>query len=193
MTIDEEFDVLADNIRRLKIEYEIFFNGGSKKPPVDLRSRVEFALKKFSDTQRLTSHQRFRYNTLAAKFSVFSDLWRTRMRAMEEGIERRVRAKAPIESVETPPKPVSGREVLFKEVILKPEEEKTKILKLYEALKECKETYHDASSLPPLVTFEKFVHQKTNHFLEAENCKSVEFIIVLVDEKIRFQAVPVRR
>src|SRR5437868_3993573 len=36
VTVDEELSILDDNVRRLKIEYDIFFGGGSKKPPADL-------------------------------------------------------------------------------------------------------------------------------------------------------------
>jgi hypothetical protein len=193
MTVDEEFDLLTDDIRKLKIEYEIFFNGGSKKPPVDLRSRVEHLLKKHSDTPKLNSHQRFRYNTLAARFSLFCDLWRNRMRAREEGTDKRIhmdegrRGPPP-----PPPKPLGGQEVLFKEIILRPEEEHNKILKLYENLKGCKETYHDSSALPPLGAFEQFVSQKAEQLKKTEHCISVAFMIVLVDERVKFQAAPVR-
>jgi hypothetical protein len=192
MTVDEELDGLTDDIRKLKIEYEIFFNGGSKKPPVDRRSRVEHVLKKYGDTQNLNSHQRFRYNTLASRFSLFSDLWRNRMRAREEGGDRRVYFEGTREATPPPPMPPRGQEVLFKEIILKPEEEHNKIINLYEHLKDCRETYHDPSAMPPLGAFEQFVSRKTDQLRRTENCSSVAFMIVLVDDRIKFQAAPVR-
>ncbi|MBZ5535661.1 MAG: hypothetical protein LAO31_06865 [Acidobacteriia bacterium] len=194
MTVEEDLDLLTDDIRKLKIEYEIFFNGGSKKPPVDLRSRVEKILKKYGDTQKLNSHQRFRYNTLASRFSLFCDLWRNRMRAREEGNDRRIHIEEIQEAPAPPPppKPSGGQEVLFKEVILKPEEEHNKILKLYENLKDCRETYHDTSSLPSLGAFEQFVSQKAEQLKKSERCSSVAFMIVLVDDRVKFQAAPVR-
>ena len=36
MAIDEELSVLEDQLRRLKIEYDMYFGGGSKKPPTDV-------------------------------------------------------------------------------------------------------------------------------------------------------------
>jgi len=194
MTIEEELDLLTDEIRRLKVEYEIFFNGGAKKPPVDRRSRVESLLKKYSDTQKLNSHQRFRYNTLASRFSVFSDLWRNRMRAREEGTDRHIHVDETEEVRPQRPlaKPSGGQEVLFKEVILKPEEEHNKIIQLYERLRNCKETYHDVSKLPPLNAFEQFVSQKAEQLKQAEHCSKVAFMIVLVNDQVKFQAVAVR-
>jgi len=46
LTIEEELDRLEENIRRLKIEYESFFAGGSPRPPRDTVFRVETAMKK---------------------------------------------------------------------------------------------------------------------------------------------------
>ena len=40
MTVDEELNLLEDNMRRLKVEYDVFFGGGSKKPPADTEWRV---------------------------------------------------------------------------------------------------------------------------------------------------------
>ena len=85
MDIDQELTHLEDGIRRLKIEYEIFFNGGSNKLPFDLRWRVESLIKKYSDSGKMSFAQRFRYNALAAKFHSYSDLWRRMVRSREEG------------------------------------------------------------------------------------------------------------
>ena len=85
MGIDEELTLLESGIRRLKIEYEIFFNGGSKRLPHDLRWRVESLIKKYGDHRQMTFAQRFRYNTLSAKFHTYSGLWRRMLKSKEEG------------------------------------------------------------------------------------------------------------
>jgi hypothetical protein len=194
MTVEEELDLIADNIRRLKVEYDVFFNGGAKRPPVDRQSRLEFALKKYSDTQKLTSHQRFRYNTLAARFSVFSDLWRTRLRMVEEGRFRSYTLAAGSPSTSeaassAPSKP--SRAVLFRQVVTQPADDITKILKLYEALKECRDEFHDASKVPTFEAFASFVDQKTRKLIQTNHCSAVAFMVVLEGSNVRFQAAPV--
>lgn len=86
MTIDEELNKLEDNLRRLKVEYEIYFNGGSKVPPRDTLFRVESSLKKFSSESFVLSiAQRFKFNQLVQRYAVHSDLWRRKLRLKEEG------------------------------------------------------------------------------------------------------------
>src|SRR5512136_2219888 len=72
---EEDLLELEDGIRKLKVEYDIFFNGNRKKPPDDLRFRVEKLIRRLSESS-MAFQERFRYNTLVARFYVYRDLWR---------------------------------------------------------------------------------------------------------------------
>jgi len=84
MTVDEELGVLESQLRRLKIEYEVFFSNPQKKPPSDLEWKVLALLRKFSDGARLSFSQRFRYNEMAQRYAIYSDLWRKKSRIRED-------------------------------------------------------------------------------------------------------------
>ena len=84
-TPDEQLTRLEDDIRRLRVEFDIFFNGGAKRPPYDTKGRVETLLKRLGDDRTLTYAQRYRYNSLAARYNAFRDLWRRTMQGREEG------------------------------------------------------------------------------------------------------------
>src|SRR6266480_2916565 len=88
MTVDEELTLLESQLRRLKIEYEVFFNNPQKKPPSDLEWKVLALLRKFSDGGRMNFAQRYRYNELAQRYAIYSDLWRKKSRIREEGYRR---------------------------------------------------------------------------------------------------------
>src|SRR5207247_2536209 len=88
MTVDEELTLLESQLRRLKIEYEVFFNNPQKKPPSDLEWKVLALLRKFSDGGRMNFAQRFRYNEIAQRYAIYSDLWRKKSRIREEGYRR---------------------------------------------------------------------------------------------------------
>jgi hypothetical protein len=88
VTTDEELTVLDTQLRRLKIEYEIFFSNPTKRPPTDIEWKVLALLRKFSDGGRMSFSQRYRYNEMAQRYAVYSDLWRKKSRIREEGYRR---------------------------------------------------------------------------------------------------------
>src|SRR5260370_25098527 len=88
VTTDEELNLLDSQLRRLKIEYEIFFNNPTKRPPSDIEWKVLSLLRKFSDGVRLNFSQRYRYNEMAQRYALYSDLWRKKSRIREEGYRR---------------------------------------------------------------------------------------------------------
>ena len=73
---DDDLKNLDEWIRRLKIEYDIFFIGNRKKPPEELRMRVEKLVKRLAEAGDMNVSQRFLYNTLIARYYVYKDLWR---------------------------------------------------------------------------------------------------------------------
>jgi alkanesulfonate monooxygenase SsuD/methylene tetrahydromethanopterin reductase-like flavin-dependent oxidoreductase (luciferase family) len=88
VTTDEELNLLDSQLRRLKIEYEIFFSNPTKRPPADIEWKVLSLLRKFSDGGRMNFSQRYRYNEMAQRYAVYSDLWRKKSRIREEGYRR---------------------------------------------------------------------------------------------------------
>ena len=74
--------------------YVVFFNGASKRPPYDTKGRVETLLKRLGDDRTLTFAQRYRYNSLAARYNAFRDLWRRTMQGREEGRDALSAARA---------------------------------------------------------------------------------------------------
>jgi hypothetical protein len=84
-TTDELLSRLEEDLRRLKIEFDIFFNGASKRPPYDTKGRVDTLIKRLGDDRTLTYAERFRFTSLAARYNAFRDLWRRTMQGREEG------------------------------------------------------------------------------------------------------------
>ena len=85
VTIEDKLARLEEDIRRLKVEYDIYFNGGSKRAPYDTKLRVESHLKRLGDDRSLSFAQRFHYNTLATRYNAFREVWRRTTKDREEG------------------------------------------------------------------------------------------------------------
>ncbi len=85
MSIDQDLDLFERSIRQLQIEWEKFFQGIEKRPPTELKARVERMTRKYEMGEIRNNTSRFRYQTLIARYSTFNELWQKRLRALEEG------------------------------------------------------------------------------------------------------------
>src|SRR5215204_6331380 len=79
--IDKQLGKLEDDVRRLKIDFDIFFNGAVKRPPLEARARLESQIKRLSDNRALAYAQRYKLNQLVARFTSYRELWRRTLRA----------------------------------------------------------------------------------------------------------------
>ena len=82
--VDQMLSRLEDDIRRLKIEFDIYFNGSSKRPPLEAKARLDAHMKRLADNRNLTFAQRYLLNTLVARFTSYRELWRRTLKAKGE-------------------------------------------------------------------------------------------------------------
>jgi hypothetical protein len=82
--IDHELSRLEDEIRKLKIDFDIYFNGAAKRAPLEARARLESNLKRIADDRNLTYAQRYQFNTLVSRFTSYRELWRRMLKARGE-------------------------------------------------------------------------------------------------------------
>lgn len=84
LEIDQQLTRLEDDIRKLKIDFDIYFNGASKRPPLEARARLDAYIKRVADNRNLTYAQRYYFNTLVARFTSYRELWRRSLKAKGE-------------------------------------------------------------------------------------------------------------
>ena len=82
--IDQELSRLEDEIRKLKIDFDIYFNGAAKRAPLEARARLESNLKRIADDRNLSYAQRYQFNTLVSRFTSYRELWRRMLKARGE-------------------------------------------------------------------------------------------------------------
>src|SRR5436190_9516434 len=85
MATEDDLDQLELMLRQLQIEWEKFFGGREKKPPNEMRGRVEAIVKRYANAEIRNNAERFRYQALSSRFNTFNELWNKRIRAIEEG------------------------------------------------------------------------------------------------------------
>lgn len=82
--VDQQIARLEEEIRKLKIDFDIYFNGATKRPPLEARARLEASIKRISDDRNLTYAQRYHFNTLVSRFTSYRELWRRNLKARGE-------------------------------------------------------------------------------------------------------------
>jgi hypothetical protein len=85
VAVNDDLDQIEKTIRQLGVEWDKFFAGLEKKPPHELRNRLDQMVKKYAYQELRNSTERFRYQSLATRYATFTELWNKRMRALEEG------------------------------------------------------------------------------------------------------------
>jgi hypothetical protein len=203
VTIDEELTLLESQLRRLKIEYEIFFSNPNKKAPTDVEWKVLSLLRKFSDGGRMNISHRFRYNEMAQRYAIYSDLWRKKARIREEGYRRpqdallsvqgvRPEAHEPEHRVYGVSQAALAAVATSENSVIKVEcsdarAEKDQVAKLYHALSDAKKRAGENVS-GNLDSFASFVQKKTDEIRKQYGCPSVEFTVEADNGQVRLKA-----
>jgi hypothetical protein len=86
---DQEMTRLEAEIKRLEAEYNMFFAGRRPRLPWETRARVEKLVKRYDRTPLKNTAQRFRFDTVQARFIKFCELWERNLRSKEEGRQLR--------------------------------------------------------------------------------------------------------
>jgi len=211
VTTDEELTLLEQQLRRLKIEYEIFFNNPAKRPPSDVEWKVLSLIRKFSDSARLSFSQRFKYNEMAQRYAIQSDLWRKKTRIREEGYRRPQDALLSVQGVrageshETKHHPVYGLSRHPEAAGAKTQEsnpgsdqpfsvqcsgaadERKKVESLYQALSGAKRKSGEKVS-GDLDSFAAFVKKKTSEIRKQHACDTVEYSVEMQGGTVKLKA-----
>lgn len=80
LEVDQQIGRIEEDIRKLKIEFDIYFNGGTKRPPLQAKARLEAHLKRIADDRSLSYGQRYHFNNLMARFTSYRELWRRKLK-----------------------------------------------------------------------------------------------------------------
>jgi hypothetical protein len=182
VTVDEELTKLEDDIRRLKIEYEVYFNGNSDRPPRDLVYHVESLIKRHTaDQSNLNFGQRYKLNALAQKYAVQNALWKRRLMEKEEGRSHFAQQKREPET--------SADSKIVRVVFSDPAVEPEKVDQILKAIISAQRNVGQKVEDVDLARFQKYLCDKTKQIKTSLRCAKVQFCVSTKDGKVKFKAV----
>jgi len=179
-TVEEQLARLEEDIRRLKVEFDIYFNGAAKRPPYDTKGRVDTLIKRLADERTLSFAQRYHYNSLAARYNSFMQLWRRTMQDREEGRgPARRPAHAPTNEPESPA-------ATF--VCSDPRGDVRTVRGLFDALVEARRRCGESTDDLSFARFHRMVAEKSEALKERAGCERVHFSVAVADGRVQFKA-----
>jgi hypothetical protein len=201
-TIDEELAQMERDIRQLKIEYDMFFGGGRKRPPTEIEWRIDQVVRRYSERGgELKFGQRFRFSNLSQTYAKYKDIFRKKLIIREEGKvqrhfgaaakaieEERARAHAHIEKNPSPPATPGAAAKAFRMSFSEPEKEPDRVDLLYDAFLEAKKNAGEETSKLTRSSFNEFVRKKTQDLQKQKQCQDVEYVVETVNGAVKLKA-----
>lgn len=179
-TVEEQLVRIEEDIRRVKVEFDIYFNGGSKRPPYDTKMRVESHLKRLGDDRTLNFAQRYHYNSLATRYASFQQLWRRTLQEREEG--RGPAAARP--AARDSSLPFERSEFSCTDV----RRDVRTVKGVYDALMEAKRNCGESTRDLSFATFHRLVMERTEALKEKLGCDRVLFSVDVESGHVSFKA-----
>lgn len=179
--IQRDLQTLTAELKRLEAEYNGFFAGRSPRPPWETRGRVEAIIKRWDRGHIDTAIDRFRFQTLQARYATFVDLWDRGQRAREEGRPGPFALPPPKAGKKKPEEPES--KVLHVTAFRDPMREMDKLHSLYDSLMDARREAGD--DVVPFHRFAALVKDQVGKLKEAGS-PEVAFRVAMKNGKVNF-------
>jgi hypothetical protein len=192
--LSEDIEVIEDFIRRLQVEWDKFFSGLERKPPTDLKNKVEALMRRYANAEIRNNTERFRYQTLTAKYNTLNELWSKKLRAKEEGKLFGVHGlKADMLPPPAPPaaraaaggaRPGEGSAEIR---VQSPERDAAAVRTLYDNFLHARQRAGETAPVK-FESFQKLISQQASRILTEKGGRAVDFRLETKDGKVSLKA-----
>ncbi|MEJ5166388.1 MAG: hypothetical protein WHV67_05100 [Thermoanaerobaculia bacterium] len=168
---------LEGKLKTLKMEWEFFFTGQRRTPPLKEQDNFDKEIKKFKNTSITDNALRFKFNSIYSNYTSIKELWAKRMRQIEEGKARTTKEKT-LTQKDKPKEIVISKQSNFKE----------QIENLYLAISSMQDNKKTAS----FIEFEKKMRQQLLDLFRKTNCEILKISVVSEGGKTKIKVKPVK-
>ena len=195
MATPDDLDILENAIRQIQIDWEKFFGGVEKKPPNDLKARVEALIRKYAYAEIRNNAERFRYQTLTARYNTFNELWSKRLRAREEGrpvgLHGVYERQAPPPPSFAPPPPAAKAGGSGEVRVKDPAADEGAVRTLFDRFLEARKAAGESGAVK-FESFQKVISQQASRILNEKGAQAVDFRLETKDGKVSLKAKAVK-
>jgi hypothetical protein len=193
MPLADDLEAIDKQIRQLQIEWEKFFSGIERKPPTDLKAKVEAVIRRHANAEIRNNAERFRYQTVVAKYNTFNELWSKKLRAREEGkafgvhgLKADVLPPPPPPSAAPPARAArAGGSGDFR--VQNPERDLDAVRALYDNFLAARQRAGESAPVK-FESFQKLIGQQASRILADKGAQAVDFRLETKDGKVSLKA-----
>jgi len=194
VALTEDLDALERSIRQIQIEWDKFFGGIEKKPPNDMKTRLEALIRRHANAEIRNNTERFRYQTLTARYATLNELWSKKLRLREEGKAFGVHGlKAEALPPPPPPAPAAPRHAgahggpVEQFRVQNPERDAQTVRDLYESFLQARRSNGETAPVK-YESFQKLIGQQASRILSDKGGQAVEFRLEKKEGKVSLKA-----
>jgi hypothetical protein len=197
MATEDDLDQLERMLRQIQIEWEKFFGGVEKKPPADLKSRLEGIIKRYAYAEIRNNTERFRYQALSSRYNTFNELWNKRMRAIEEGrplgLHGRMAGQAPAPAAaaapapSAPPTPAARAAAAAEFRVRSAEKDQSAVRALYDQFLQARQQAGEKGTVK-FDNFQKLISQQASKIMADKGAQAVDFRLETKEGKVSLKA-----
>ena len=166
---------------------------GGTKPPHEFKTRVEALIRRYAQGEIRNNTERFRYQTLTARYNTFSEMWGRRLRALEEG--------RPLSGVACPTALAAGAGARWARGLARPRRGRSRRERRQRGSAPCGRcttaTSRRAGPWRPgaavkFESFERLISKQTSRILSDKGAQAVDFRLETKGGKVSLKAKPVK-
>jgi len=196
VALSEDIEQIEESIRRLHVEWDKFFAGLERKPPTELKNRTEALLRRYANAEIRNNTERFRFQTLTAKYNTLNELWSKRLRAKEEGRQVGVHG---LKADMLPPPPAAappsaaragagaGRDDAGEIRVQSPERDVQAVRDLYQRFMDARQRAGESAPVK-FDSFQKLISQQASRILSERGGQAVDFRLETKEGKVSLKA-----
>jgi hypothetical protein len=190
----DKLDELAEDMKKLRQEYEKYFMGLERLEPQKMRDSVKKTLRRLQGEHSNNTAYKFRLQTLQASMVTYEAHWNRITRQIEEGTFKRdkLRAQAILRGDSEAPAATSATSEApapAGKPTAAPREYPESLRKLHEAYEQARRQAGETKPLP-IEALAATVQKQVAAIKAQYNCKSVEFKVTVKDGKPVLKAIP---
>ncbi len=201
--LEDDLARIEEGTFKLQKDWDRFFSGQERKAPFEAKQRLDRLVRKYIGVEIRNNIERFRFQSLTARYNTLSDLWNRRLRALEEGrpltstqlrqareLEASQLAAAPKPAVHRSVEPASEPPARVEVRLSTLREDDAGVRDLYEQFKAARTSVGESEV--KFESFKKLISQQRARLLDEKDAVAVDFRVAVKDGKVALKAKPVR-